>query len=732
MATPPAAAPVPPAPSVERFCARVLACGDLATKLAPPVDAAGGALVDAPSGSAPPPPNRPARDPGLRMGSGSDALPPPGALGEPEARRRCLARFAHHELQAVEYFAWALLRWPDAPAALRRGLLGALVDEQRHCRLYLDRLAALGGRFESDDHSDYFWRQVDAIEAAPDGLAAFLAAMGLTLEQANLDFTLTYRDAFAAAGDAETAAICQTVHDDEVAHVALAHRWLRRLAPAPPPGEPEPDDLARYLEAVPFPLGAARAKGRRFEAAPRRRAGLSDAFVEHVRHARGGRDGDRPPTRLIANLGGEEEPARDPALVQPEVRTAARLWSLLFAWPVRFDAAAAEPLRWPAALGRPAASAAFTFLDVETDDERVGDHERRGGHEREGDDAVRSRARGRGAVFGWLIDEAARARAERLGAPLEGPAPERVRAVHDKAFAVEAARALGLTPRALAPLIEVFEPEALADPSRAIPTIEAAVTAWPAWTGGRFALKPRFGSSGRGRFGGALPLDEARLRGALPRLVARGGAVLEPWLDRVGDRSTTLFVPPGEAADASIVVLGSLGQWTSPGGVPRGHFGEIDSRGRVFSGDPEDESLRADAAAIAAQARALGFSGPCGVDAFRYREGDDGRERLRPVVEFNARATMGLVTLGLVRRAWPRVRKRLAISPGERHGFALVLRDAGAEDWRPRIHRALDGRAVIVDLGDASLAGDPRAHLVFARDPEALRAAGREGLGGER
>ena len=96
------------------------------------------------------------------MTGGGDAAARPGPLDDADARRACLARFAHHELQAVEYFAWALLRWPDAPAGLRRGLVAALADEQRHCRLYLERLeAAIGGRFETDDHSDYFWRQAD-------------------------------------------------------------------------------------------------------------------------------------------------------------------------------------------------------------------------------------------------------------------------------------------------------------------------------------------------------------------------------------------------------------------------------------------------------------------------------------------------------------------------------------------------------------------------------------------
>ena len=278
-------------PSVRAFCLRILEHGDLATKLAPPSDPSGQPLRDDPSGPSIEV-DRPARGPGLGMRGGGEKLPRPGELAALAHRRSCLARFAHPELMAVELFAWALLRWPDLPAPLRRGMLTALADEQRHCRLYLARLEALGGRFESDDHSDYFWRQVPAIAASPAGPAAFLAAMGLTLEQANLDFTLTYRDAFAAAGDGESAALCQLVHDEEIAHVALAHRWLARIAPrasfagGAAPASPVPSDLEAYLASVPFPLAPSRAKGRRFEVSPRRRAGLSEAFIEHVRHAR--------------------------------------------------------------------------------------------------------------------------------------------------------------------------------------------------------------------------------------------------------------------------------------------------------------------------------------------------------------------------------------------------------------------------------------------------------------
>ncbi len=226
-------------------------------------------------------PERPARGAGLEMGGGAAPLPRPRALGDPAARAVVLARLAHHELQAVELFAWAVLRWPDAPAALRDGWLRILEDEQRHCRLYLSRLDAHGRSFASfAPHSDYFFRQLPALDAAEHGPAAFCSAMGLTLEQANLDFSLVYRDGFAAAGDAASAAVCDLVHRDEIGHVAHARRGLELLLPA------LDGDRARYVETVPFPFSAARAKGRQFDVAAREAAGLDAGFIDYVRGAR--------------------------------------------------------------------------------------------------------------------------------------------------------------------------------------------------------------------------------------------------------------------------------------------------------------------------------------------------------------------------------------------------------------------------------------------------------------
>ncbi len=262
--------------TVREFCLHVLQSGDLASKMAPPRAPDGSRLDD----SAPGPAllvEAPAREPRLALHKGAGRLPKLSELGDPAARVTTLARFAHHELMAVELFAWALLRWPDLPAPLRRGLLQALAEEQTHLQLYLDRLAAHGAQLGDDPLSDYFWQHVPAMDAG--GPRAFLAAMGLTLEQANLDFTLLYRDAFRTAGDEETARVLQRVHDDEIGHVALAAVWMRKLAGTE-------DEVAAYAESIPFPLSAARAKARRFDVKARRKAGLSEPFIEWVRAAR--------------------------------------------------------------------------------------------------------------------------------------------------------------------------------------------------------------------------------------------------------------------------------------------------------------------------------------------------------------------------------------------------------------------------------------------------------------
>ena len=115
-------------------------------------------------------------------------MPPPAAWPDVAQRVRILHALANHELQAAELFAWALLAFPDAPAALRRGWLGILAEEQRHCRLYIARVEASGAHFGDFPVSGHFWRKAAAIRTPFE----FVCAMGLTFENANLDFTGDY------------------------------------------------------------------------------------------------------------------------------------------------------------------------------------------------------------------------------------------------------------------------------------------------------------------------------------------------------------------------------------------------------------------------------------------------------------------------------------------------------------------------------------------------------------
>jgi hypothetical protein len=379
---------------------------------------------------------------------------------------------------------------------------------------------------------------------------------------------------------------------------------------------------------------------------------------------------------LLANIGAEEGSIRRTARQEAAVALVARLWHLLFGPGAHRAGAGCD---WPAALGDRPDAPVFPWLDAP------------------------------GAATAWLNDESAAAEAEAAGRSLTGPAPDIVRRVHDKAFALAAARDADLVPRALRDLVSVLEPDELLDPDGALRRIEARVAAWPAWAARDFTLKPRFGTSGRGRVSGRAAPRE--LRGALPRLAARGGAVLEPWLARQGDYSTQLRLDP----DGGVVVLGTLQQLVTSAGLYTGHAGTVDHRGRVSSGSPWDEDLRTAGAAVGRSAAAEGFSGPCGIDAFCFAA-EDGRTLLRPVVELNARFTTGTIAIGLVRRALPAIRSRLGLRPGDLHAFHLAL-EAPADGWPDAADEA---DLLLLPLWSDTESSGPA--LVVARDPAALAA----------
>lgn len=312
-------------------------------------------------------------------------------------------------------------------------------------------------------------------------------------------------------------------------------------------------------------------------------------------------------------------------------------------------------------------------------------------------------------VFSWLDEQAFHAwlntsEAEELarswGRPLFGAGASVTRRVHDKAFADRVAKSERLLPEPLAQCIHVLEPQELLDTERALERIDAWIEGWPASFERRFTLKPRLGGSGRGRVArrDALP-------GALARLAGRGGAVLEPWLRRSIDLSAQMML----SSDGSLTLIGTVELLNSASGVYLGHRGVVDSSGRVASGSSHDSALREAAVRLGEAAAEEGYWGPCGIDAFAYREG--GREQFRAAVEFNARFTTGAVALGQLRRLLPRLRSEAGLGPGKPLCFYFGLSPPRGEwpslDPPGKAYRLAAGAALLVPPTGADIGSGP-------------------------
>jgi uncharacterized ferritin-like protein (DUF455 family) len=185
-------------------------------------------------------------------------------------RARLVHTFLHHELQAAELMCWALLRFSDTPLGFRRGLLGVCRDEVRHMRLYRDYLADQGVAFGDFPVRDWFWQRVPA---CPTPLH-FVATMGVGLEGGNLDHTARFAERFRACGDERGAELQQRVGQEEIAHVRFALKWYRHWS--------QSETFSEWRSALPEPLSPILMRGRPLNAEARRRAGMSEEFVQQL------------------------------------------------------------------------------------------------------------------------------------------------------------------------------------------------------------------------------------------------------------------------------------------------------------------------------------------------------------------------------------------------------------------------------------------------------------------
>jgi uncharacterized ferritin-like protein (DUF455 family) len=615
---------------IRELAERILFGNTLADKLTMPAvvtDLAPGAAIAAPS--------LPGRPPELRLDNDRERVAFPGLheLDRPGMRGRVLHFFANHELLATELMALALLRFPQADPRFRMGLVRTIEEEQKHLRMYHERMTVDGVQLGEIPVSSFFWDCLAPMKAPID----FVTGMSLTFEQANLDFARYYASAFRHCGDVATADVLDIVYREEIGHVKNGVVWFDRLR----------DDVHTvsmfdaWVQRLPAPLTPVRARGADFDEDGRRLAGFSEDYIDRVRVV--GASRGRPPGVWYFNPSCDHRWLHGD--LHPQSRAASAIERDLDMLPM-FLAATDDVVsvhrqpstRWLLQLRElgiqpPAVSVQST----------------------EGPILVDSRHLWSLNPWGWSDDMVRRMAplAKRLvhaGTPLTQRA-DTSKAANRKSFAA----------RLLADLIDDLSDTRLSAAETVGVVHDSAESAWQEvqqrWERReRTVVKADHGTSGRNmiriREDEDLPIVQAWLRNAFRHQPA---VVIEPWLERVADLSVLSRVQE----NGDVLHMGVTRFLSDRRGQYRGavvgkpSFGLAPELVRFLHDDGRDpgwveRTLQRTAQKVGAALFNRGYTGPFGVDAFLHRDGDTCR--LRPLVEVNARYTMGNVSLGLARQ----------------------------------------------------------------------------------
>ena len=615
-------------------------------------------------------PKTPGRPLDLRIkpsGVRSAPFPTLQRLDQTEERGRLLHFFANHEMLATELMALALLRFPEAPAAFRRGVLQTLLEEQEHTRLYLRRMSECGVHFGDLPVSGYFWRAISGMESPLD----YVAGLSLTFEQANLDFAQQFSRDFATIGDTATSNLLQGIYQDEIRHVAYGLHWFRKWK------QPEQSDWEAYCHQLKFPLSPQRAKGLLLNVEGRRAAGLPEDFISRLNvysHSKG-----RTPNLFLFNPFAEAYIAQGRSF-SPVKHQALLAYDLagLPQFLCRQDDIVLLPTRPSLGFLETLKAARFPLPEfVETNTALFGY-----GPKNEAPSLAELSQRKLGGLRPWAWGPDSFEALKPLFASVTGePRPgtqlynPKIAELYSKAWSADFLRRalqetdLRLDSSWLCSVSEVaIAPATLAEAFEAIACIRARGHA-------KVIVKEALGLAGSNSLRLWEPEILARQRRWIQRALESGRVlVIEPWLERAADFSVQMEMTP-----QGLQILGYtglindlkgqfLGNWASPGwqrnppslaswvaGAPRDLTPKLQ---RVY------ETIRR---TLERELSTRGFVGSLGIDAFLYHDAL-GHCQLKPVVEINPRHTMGRLTLELMRHA----------SPGS-HGLFRLVSSAAAQ-----------------------------------------------------
>ena len=169
------------------------------------------------------PPDRPARPPKPEL------LPPKNMpkrrkAGTKSTRIALLHAITHIEFNAID-LAWDIIaRFGNGMAKkFLDDWVGVGADEARHFTLLQARLKDLGAAYGDLPAHDGLWQ---AAEQTANDILARLAIVPLVLEARGLDVTPNMVKQLQKAGDEKSAAVLQTVFEEEIAHVKAGAKWF--------------------------------------------------------------------------------------------------------------------------------------------------------------------------------------------------------------------------------------------------------------------------------------------------------------------------------------------------------------------------------------------------------------------------------------------------------------------------------------------------------------------------
>ena len=632
---------------VREIAERILFGTTLEEKLAPPPpgvsdDDRGGPITT---------PEAPVRPEELRLRRDGVRAEFPGTVGleDEEQRGRLLHFFANHELLATELMALVLLKFPEAPAEFRAGVLQTMKEEQMHTKLYLKRMADCGVEFGDLPVNGFFWNTVSTMTTPLD----YVTRLSLTFEQANLDYTRGYAEVFAEAGDLETAAILERIYRDEIGHVSYGLKWFRRW-------KREGSDWRRFVSGLHLPLSAARAKGAfSFNEEGRRGAGLDEEFIRELRvyaQSKG-----RTPNVFWFNPGAEESLVSSGAASTRAARQMECDLALLPAYLARHEDVVIVPEMPPTAFLTQLLDAGIELPEIVSAD-RVPEIGERKLHE----------------LRPWARTPDAQPMIDKLGRDC----PQARRELFSKALHAGFLRSL----------LESASNPMLCPPECVGETVcsAGAVETWMESSSfPECVVKAPFSTAGRDRVicrvAEGVPAGlQARIGDMIDR---QGELVIEPWLQRLVDFSVHYDMADGELRRRGLVVVENTdrGQFRRATVADRfTDFLEEEVRPLLFEGasrrghliDFLEDVLEPGLASLLGKHH---YTGPVGMDAFLYQD-REGAVRWKPVVEINPRYTMGRVALELARFTPSHAQTSLTIAPvGKGPPGALCLTPCFAE-----------------------------------------------------